>query len=190
MILSDRSIRQRLQCGAIFIEPFDADSLQPASYDLRLDNAFLVFDAAQTDSIDVRRAVSDVMRRIHIAEDEAFVLHPGQFALANTREIVGVDDRHVGWLEGKSSLGRLGLVIHATAGFLDPGNRLRMTLELCNLGPLPIKLYPGTKIAQIAFGELDTACERPYGSEGLNSKYHGDLSVRESQMFRNDHSET
>ncbi|MHB1296244.1 MAG: dCTP deaminase [Anaerolineae bacterium] len=185
MILSDRSIRERLQSGAIIIEPFDAASLQPASYDLRLDNEFLVFDAAQVACIDVRKPVSEMMRRIHVDEDEAFVLHPGQFALANTREVVGVDDRHVGWLEGKSSLGRLGLVIHATAGFLDPGNRLRMTLELANLGPLPIKLYPGTKVAQIAFGELDTACERPYGSEGLNSKYYGDLGARESQMFRN-----
>lgn len=143
MILCDRSIRERLQRGAVIIEPFDDASLQPTSYDLKLDSEFLMFDAVQVACIDVREPAGDMMRRIRVGEDEAFVLHPGQFALANTREVVGVDACHVGWLEGKSSLGRLGLVIHATAGFLDLGNHLRMTLELANLGPLPIKLASG-----------------------------------------------
>ena len=185
MILCDRTIKQRIKEGKIFIDPYDPGSLQPASCDLRMDRKFLLFDTAQQDCIDVKKPTENLMREIEIADSEPFILHPGEFALANTYEIVGVDAQHVGWLEGKSSLGRLGLVIHATAGFLDPGNKLRMTLELSNLGKLPIKLYYKMKIAQIAFGQLDSPCERPYGSEGLGSKYFGDTSVKASQMHKN-----
>lgn len=185
MILSDRSIKERLDVGKIYIDPYNADYLQPASYDLCIDKNFLVFDPTQQDCIDVRKPIDKVMRQIIIKEDEPFILHPGDFALANTYETVGVDNQHVGWLEGKSSLGRLGLIIHATAGFLDPGNKLRMTLELSNLGPLPIKLYYRMKIAQIAFGTLDSPCERPYGSKELGSKYFGDTRVKGSLMFQN-----
>ena len=118
-------------------------------------------------------------------EKSGYVLKPGQFILANVVEITGVDSRHVGRLEGKSSLARMGLIIHATAGFLDPGNKLRLTLEIANLSPLPIRIYAGMKIAQLAFEQLDQHCERPYGSSGLNSKYKGDLTVQASKMWKN-----
>ncbi|MBU0648383.1 dCTP deaminase [Patescibacteria group bacterium] len=187
MILCDQSIRERIKNGQIFIDPYTEEFLQPASYDLRMDKNFMIFDRTQHESIDVRRPVKNLMQQVTIVEDEPFILHPGTFALANTLEVVGVDNQHVGWLEGKSSLGRLGLVIHATAGFLDPGNKLRMTLELSNLGSLPIKLYYKMKIAQIAFGQLDQPCQRPYGSKELKSKYFGDMSVKASLMHENFH---
>lgn len=185
MILCDKTIKQRLAAGNISIEPYDEKLLQPASYDLRIDRKFLLFDTTQQECIDVKKPIENIMREVTIKDDEPFILHPGEFALANTYEIVGVDAGHVGWLEGKSSLGRIGLVIHATAGFLDPGNKLRMTLELSNLGRLPIKLYYKMKIAQIAFGQLDAPCEVPYGSPKLNSKYFGDTEVKASQMHKN-----
>ncbi|HPN67275.1 MAG TPA: dCTP deaminase [bacterium] len=185
MILCDQTIRQKIAEGKISIEPYEDSMLQPASYDLRIDRKFLTFDITQQECIDVKKPAANLMREIIINDDEAFILHPGDFALANTFEIVGVDNQHVGWLEGKSSLGRLGLVIHATAGFLDPGNKLRMTLELSNLGRLPIKLYYKMKIAQMAFGELDAPCAVPYGSPQLNSKYFGDTEVKASQMYKN-----
>jgi dCTP deaminase len=185
MILCDRTIKQKISEGKISIEPYEEKFLQPASYDLRIDRKFLLFDVAQQVCIDVKKPTANIMREVQITDDEPFILHPGDFALANTFEIVGVDREHVGWLEGKSSLGRLGLVIHATAGFLDPGNKLRMTLELSNLGRLPIKLYYKMKIAQIAFGQLDAPCEVPYGSPQLNSKYFGDTEVKASQMHKN-----
>jgi len=185
MILCDRSIKRKISEGKIYIDPYDPNLVQPASVDLHLDKNFLIFDPTQHESIDVRKPADDIMKRIIIRDDESFILHPGHFALGNILEVVGVDNQHVGWLEGKSSLGRLGLIIHATAGFLDPGNKLRLTLELSNLGPLPIKLYYKMKIAQIAFGEMDDICERPYGTQGLNSKYYGDTEVKGSQMYRN-----
>jgi len=185
MILCDRTIKRKVAEGNIYIDPYDHQAVQPASVDLRLDKNFLIFDPTQHDCIDVRKPADDLMKRIIIRDDEPFILHPRHFALGNILEVVGVDHKHVGWLEGKSSLGRLGLIIHATAGFLDPGNKLRLTLELSNLGPLPIKLYYKMKIAQIAFGELDDVCERPYGSPELNSKYYGDTEVKGSQMYRN-----
>jgi dCTP deaminase len=185
MILCDKTIKRKLASGNISIEPYDEKQLQPASYDLLMDKKFLLFDSTQQDCIDVKKPIENIMRQVIIGDNEAFILHPGEFALANTFEIVGVDAGHVGWLEGKSSLGRIGLVIHATAGFLDPGNKLRMTLELSNLGKLPIKLYYKMKIAQIAFGELDSPCEVPYGSPQLNSKYFGDTEVKASQMHKN-----
>jgi dCTP deaminase len=183
MMLCDRTIRKKLQEGAISIEPFSEEFLQPASYDLRLDKYFLLFDSTQHVCIDVKQPVTNLMREVTISEDEPFILHPGEFALANTYEIVGVDDAHIARLEGKSSLGRLGLIIHATAGFLDPGNKLRMTLELSNLGPLPIKLYYLMKIAQIAFSPLDERCETPYSSK--RNKYYGDTKVQASLMHKN-----
>ncbi|MFH1546991.1 MAG: dCTP deaminase [bacterium] len=185
MILCDTSIARKIKTGEITISPFRKSQLQPASYDLTLDNEFLLFDKNQEVCIDVRKPVKNNMKRIKIKKDEPFILHPGEFALANVYEITGVNDKHVGWLMGKSSLGRLGLIIHATAGFLDPGNKLRLTLELSNVGSLPIKLYYEMKIAQIAFGEMDDVCKRPYGSKELNSKYFGDKKVKESQMYRN-----
>lgn len=185
MILSDKSIKSKIKSGEISIEPFDEAKVQPASYDLTLGNKFLLFDINNHVVIDVKKPVSNLMREVVVDDGGYFVLHPSEFLLANVAEITGVDGKHVGRLEGKSSLARLGIIIHTTAGFLDPGNRLRMTLEIVNLGPLPVKLYPGMKIAQMAFELLDQECEKPYGSDGLNSKYLGDMEVRESQMHKN-----
>lgn len=183
MILSDKGIKQKIKTGDIYIDPFNLDFLQPASYDLHLDKNIMIFK--EKDLIDIKKPTSQLMEKIVLKEEEGFILKPGQFILANVKEITGVDDKHVGRLEGKSSLARLGLIIHATAGFLDPGNKLRLTLEIANLSSIPIKIYEGMKIAQIAFEELDQPCEKPYGSEGLNSKYLGDMEVKESQMFKN-----
>ena len=185
MILSDKSIKEKLQTGEISIEPFSEEFVQPASYDLHLDRNILTFDTEKHSIIDVKEPVEDLMVKIEMDEKSGYVLKPGQFILANVTEITGVDSRHVGRLEGKSSLARMGLIIHATAGFLDPGNKLRLTLEIANLSPLPIRIYAGMKIAQLAFEQLDQHCERPYGSSGLNSKYKGDLTVQASKMWKN-----
>jgi len=185
MILSDKTIKKMMKNGQIKIEPFSEEFLQPASYDLHLDNNFLVFNKESIAVIDVKKRPEKLMREIEVNEEEGFIIHPGEFVLANVKEITGVDSSHVGRLEGKSSLGRLGLIVHATAGFLDPGNELRLTLELANVSPIPIKIYPGMKIAQIAFEALDSECNRPYGSKELNSKYSGDLKVKGSEMWKN-----
>lgn len=185
MILSDRSIKSKLESGEISIEPFSLEFLQPASYDLHLDKNILAFDIEKHSLIDIRKPVEDLMIRYDIDDIEGYIVNPGDFLLANVSEITGVDSKHVGRLEGKSSLARMGLIIHATAGFLDPGNKLRLTLEIANLSPLPIKIYAGMKIAQIAFEELDTNCDRPYGSSALNSKYKGDMTVQASKMWKN-----
>lgn len=184
MILSDKSIKEKLKAGEISISPFSQDSLQPASYDLHLDENIMYFNTDGNNVIDVRKPIDDLMIKTQI-DDSGFVIEPHQLVLANVVEITGVDSKHVGRLEGKSSLARIGLIIHATAGFLDPGNKLRLTLEMVNLSPLPIRIYAGMKIAQIAFEELDTPCERPYGSKSLNSKYVGDLTVQASKMWKN-----
>jgi dCTP deaminase len=185
MILSDKTIKRKIKSGEIVIEPFSEEFLQPASYDLHLDTHFLVFNKENIAVVDIKDKPEGLMREIEVTEKEGFIIHPGEFVLANVKEITGVDEGHVGRLEGKSSLGRLGLIVHATAGFLDPGNELRLTLELANVSPLPIRIYPGIKIAQIAFEILDKECERPYGSKGLNSKYSGDLKVKGSEMWKN-----
>lgn len=185
MILADKSIKSKLESGEISIEPFSTEFLQPASYDLHLDKNILVFDIVNNHLIDIKQPVDDLMIKYEINDTEGYVINPGDFVLANVTEITGVDNRHVGRLEGKSSLARMGLIIHATAGFLDPGNKLRLTLEIANLSPLPIRIYAGMKIAQIAFEELDTQCERPYGSSVLNSKYKGDMTVQASKMWKN-----
>jgi dCTP deaminase len=184
MILADRSIKEKLLNGEISIEPFSDEFVQPASYDLHLDKNILTYDTDKHEVIDVKKPVEDLMLKTEIDEN-GYILKPGQFVLANVVEVTGVDSKHVGRLEGKSSLARMGLIIHATAGFLDPGNKLRLTLEIVNLSPLPIRIYAGMKIAQLAFEELTTNCERPYGSSGLNSKYKGDMTVQASKMWRN-----
>lgn len=184
MILSDKGIKAAIKSGAIILDPFNEEDLQPASYDLHLDKNVLVFDRNNLSCIDPKNKVDNMMKPIEIPES-GFIIHPGEFILSNLVEITGVDNQHVGRLEGKSSLARLGLIIHTTSGFLDPGNSLRMTLEIANLSPLPIKLYAGMKIAQMAFEKLDQPCEKPYGSDGLNSKYKGDMSVQGSLMYKN-----
>lgn len=185
MILSDRDILEEKRKGEIVIRPFKREYVQPASVDLHLDRHFLVFDTTNQFVIDPKDPATDLMKPVEIGPKRPFILHPGEFALGLVYEETGVSDRLVGRLEGKSSLGRLGLIIHTTAGYLDPGNSLKLTLELYNAGRLPIKLYYRMPIGQIAFEYLSSPCERPYGSEGLNSKYKGDMRPVASKMHLN-----
>lgn len=185
MILSDRDIKGYIEEGKITISPFSPERVQPASVDLLLDNTFLLFDIVNQHVIDVREPTEGLMRRIDVEDGVPFILHPGEFALGATYEEVGVADDVVGRLEGKSSLGRLGIIIHATAGYLDPGNRLKLTLELSNIGSLPVKLYPKMPIAQMSFSPLSSPCEKPYGSAALGSKYFGAQEPQASQMWKN-----
>lgn len=186
MILSDRDIIKEIRSGGgIIIRPFHRKYIQPASVDLHLDRHFLVFNTVENFVIDVKDPAENLMAPVEISEKKPFILHPGEFALGLLYEETGVSDRFVGRLEGKSSLGRLGLIIHTTAGYLDPGNSLKMTLELFNAGRLPIKLYYKMPIAQMAFEQLSSPCERPYGSEGLNSKYYKDTKPVASKMHQN-----
>ncbi len=185
MILSDRDIRRALKAGQISIIPYDEHNLQPASIDLHLDKHFLVFDTRKNSVIDPKKPIDALMREVEINEDEPFVLHPGEFALGLILEETGVGDDFVGRLEGKSSVGRLGVLIHVTTGFLDPGNKLKMTLELHNTSELPILLYYKMPIAQIAFEKISSKAENPYGSKSLTSKYSGDTKPVASQMYKN-----
>jgi dCTP deaminase len=184
MVLSDIGIRKAIKSKEIVIDPFEEENLQPASYDLHLGRMLLLFDRGNNSLIDIQKPMENLMVE-HEMEDDGYILHPKEFILANINEITGVNDEHVGFLHGKSSLARIGLLIHATAGLLDPGNELRLTLEMYNLSPLPIKLYPDMKIGQITFEKIDAKCQRPYGSKGLNSKYKGDMSVQGSKMYQN-----
>ena len=186
MILSDRDIKKALKDGKILVEPIFENAMQPASVDLHLDKNFLVFNRKNHTCIDTRKPVADLMEKVIIDEkDGFFVIHPGEFVLANVFETTGVSRDMVGRLEGKSSLGRIGLIIHATAGFLDPGNCLKMTLELSNVGSLPIKLYYKMPIAQMAFEPLSSPAEVPYGDKTRRSKYFGDMDVKGSFVHEN-----
>jgi dCTP deaminase len=189
MFLSDRDIKQALAAGEVIIKDFDPDRLQPASYDVLLGNEFMLFDKHTMNVIDPKKPTDSHMRRITIPDGEAFVLHPGEFALAVTRDYFGVGPQYCCHIMGKSSLARLGLIIHTTAGFVDPGNELNATLELFNTNSLPVKLYPGMKIAQIAFCQLVTPAERPYGHKALGSKYHKATGIQSSEMWKNFKSE-
>ncbi len=185
MILSDRDIVKALRKGEITIKPFNRKHVQPASVDVHLDRHFLVFDTTHNFVIDPKAPTEGLMKPLTITPNEPFILHPGEFALGLIYEETGVSDRYACRLEGKSSLGRLGLIIHTTAGFLDPGNSLKLTLELFNAGRLPIKLHYKMAIGQVAFEELSSPCEKPYGSKGLNSKYYGDTKPVASKMYLN-----
>lgn len=185
MILSDRDIVKEIKKGEITLKPFKQEYVQPASVDLHLDKHFLVFDTTKNFVIDPKSPAKNLMKSVEIKKDESFILHPNEFALGLIYEETGVSNRLVGRLEGKSSLGRLGLIIHTTAGYLDPGNSLKMTLELYNAGKLPIKLYYKMPIGQMAFEYLSSPCDRPYGSKGLNSKYLGDKKPEASKMHLN-----
>jgi dCTP deaminase len=185
MQLSDIDIQQALEVQDIFIEQYDPQRLQPASYDVLLGSDFLVFDNHKIQCIDPKESVSEYMTKVSIAEDDFFIIHPGEFVLGATWEKVGVNAKYACQVMGKSSLARLGLIIHTTAGFIDPGNNLRITLEFVNTNTIPIKLYPKMKIAQVAFYELKTPAQKPYGSAGLNSKYLNAESVQASEMHKN-----
>lgn len=185
MFLSDQDILAALKAGEIFIDDFDPKRLQPASYDVLLGNRFLLFDRHQLDVIDPRSPVETAMREVVVPDDGHFVLHPSEFALAVTKDYFGVGAGHCCHIMGKSSLARLGLIIHTTAGFVDPGNQLTATLELFNTNSVPVRLYPGMKIAQIAFCQLKTPASKPYGHPDLGSKYFQARTIQGSQMWQN-----
>ena len=185
MILSDRSIREQLQAGRIVIDPLDADNIQPSSVDLRLDRYFRVFRNHTMRVIDVKEDQEELTELVEISDDDGFILHPGEFVLGSTAERVALPDDLVARLEGKSSLGRLGLLIHSTAGFVDAGWDGYLTLELSNVANLPITLYPGMKIGQISFLQMTTPADIPYGSSQVGSKYQGQRGPTPSRYFEN-----
>ncbi|HCV36534.1 MAG: dCTP deaminase [Acidimicrobiales bacterium] len=185
MILSDRSIREAVAASRIVIEPYDDSCVQPSSVDLHLDHRFLVFRNHTRGLIDVRQDLSDLTEMVEGSDDDPFILHPGEFVLGSTSERVAVPDDLVARLEGKSSLGRLGLLIHSTAGYVDAGWDGQLTLELSNVASLPITLYPGMKIGQISFMQMTTVADRPYGDSELGSKYRGQEGPRASRYWEN-----
>jgi dCTP deaminase len=183
-VLSDRDIRAALEAGTIKIEPYDPEDIQPSSVDLHLDRSFRVFRNNRYPYIDVRAPQPDLTELLTVADDEPFVLHPGEFVLGQTLEWVELPNDIVARLEGRSSLGRLGLLIHSTAGYVDPGWKGNLTLELSNVANLPIALYAGMGIGQISFFAMSGPVERPYGSAGLGSKYQGQTTPTASESFR------
>ncbi len=183
-VLSDRDIRTAVEAGRVRIDPYDADCLQPSSVDLHLDREFRVFRNNRYAFIDVREPQPDLTELVSISDAEPFILHPGEFVLGQTLEWVELPDDLVARLEGKSSLGRLGLLIHSTAGYVDPGWKGTLTLELSNVANLPIALYFGMKIGQISFFAMSSPVERPYGSKELGSKYQGQSTPTASASYR------
>jgi dCTP deaminase len=173
MVLSDRTIRAEIEAGRIEIDPFDPSMIQPSSIDVRADNKFRVFHNARYPYIDVRQPQEDLTELVEVEEERPFILHPGEFVLGQTLERVRLPDDLVGRLEGKSSVGRLGLLIHSTAGFIDAGFEGNLTLELSNVANLPITIYQGMPIGQISFMRMDGPVEHPYGSGEARSKYQG-----------------
>ena len=185
MVLSDRTISRLLGEGRIGIDPYDESLLQPSSVDVRVDRYFRVFHNARYPFIDVREPQDDLTELVEIEEDTPFILHPGEFVLGSTQERVRLPDDLVARLEGKSSLGRLGLLIHSTAGFVDAGWDGHLTLELSNVANLPITLYPGMKIGQISFLRMTTPADTPYGSKEAGSKYQGQRGPTPSRYSEN-----
>lgn len=173
MILSDTDIRKELDSGRVVVDPLDEDAIQPASIDVRVGNTFRVFANHRRSLIDVRQPMEDLTEPVQASEDNPFILHPGEFVLGSTLEVIELPDDLVGRVEGKSSLGRLGLLIHSTAGFVDAGFQGHLTLELSNVANLPIAIYPGMRIGQLCLFRMTSPAERPYGSPGLGSKYQG-----------------
>ena len=173
MLLSDRDIQAEIAAGRVQLEPFDIGMVQPSSVDVRLDRYFRVFENHRYPHIDPAQEQPDLTRMVEPDGDEPFILHPGEFALASTYEVVSLPDDVAGRLEGKSSLGRLGLLTHSTAGFIDPGFSGHVTLELSNVATLPIKLWPGMKIGQLCLFRLSSPAEHPYGSAKYGSRYQG-----------------
>ena len=180
-VLSDGTIQRLVEDGRIRIDPWDPELVQPASVDLRLGDSFRVFHNHRASAIDLRRPPENLTEEVVVPSEESFVIHPGEFCLGRTLEWVELPDDIVSRIEGKSSLGRLGLIVHATAGFCDPGWKGTLTLELNNLTRVPIKLYPGLLIAQLSFMMLDQAARRPCGSPELGSHYQGQRAATESR---------
>ena len=190
MLLSDRDIRSEIQSGRVAVEPFDEAMIQPSSVDVRLDKFFRVFENHKYSVIDPSIEQAELTREVIAEDDEAFILHPGEFVLASTYEIITLPDDIAGRLEGKSSLGRLGLLTHSTAGFIDPGFSGHITLELSNVANLPVKLYPGMKIGQLCLIKLSSPAEHPYGSAQYLNRYQGQRGPTASRSFMNFHRST
>ena len=185
MILSDRSIREAMTAKRIIIDPFDEACLQPSSIDVKVSNLFRVFRNHTTALIDVKKDLTDLTELVEMKGDEPFVLHPGEFVLGSTLERVAISNDLVARVEGKSSLGRLGLLIHSTAGFIDAGFDGHITLELSNVANLPITIYPSMKIGQVSFMTMTTPADKPYGSGARGSKYQGQRGPTPSRYFEN-----
>jgi dCTP deaminase len=182
MIFSDRTIHEAIDAGRVSIDPFDPDLVQPSSVDVRCDHRFRVFENHRYPIIDPKEPQADLTTEVEASQEVPFILHPGEFVLGTTLETIRLGDDVVARLEGKSSLGRLGLLIHSTAGFIDPGFRGQVTLELSNVANLPIAIYPEMKIGQISFYQMTTPADHPYGSASLGSKYQGQSGPTASRM--------
>lgn len=185
MLLSDRDISSAIESGRLQIDPFDPDLIQPSSIDVRIDNLFRVFNNSKYTHIDPKEEMPDLTTEVAVPEGEPFVLHPGEFVLAATLEHFTLPDDLAGRLEGKSSLGRLGLLTHSTAGFIDPGFSGHITLELSNVANLPITLWPGMKVGQLALFKMSSPAQTPYGSSKLGSKYQDQRGPTPSKAYLN-----
>jgi dCTP deaminase len=185
MVLSDLTIKEEVAAGRLVFDPYDESLVQPSSVDMRVDSAFRVFNNSRHPYIDVRKQMDDLTTLVRVEEGEPFVLHPGEFVLGQTLERVQLPNDLVARLEGKSSLGRLGLVIHSTAGFVDPGFEGNLTLELSNLANLPITIYEGMPIGQISFMRMDRPVEHAYGRSEAGSKYQGQTEPTASRYYLN-----
>jgi dCTP deaminase len=190
VLLSDRDIRAQINEKRVGVEPFEEAMIQPSSVDVRLDKFFRVFENHKYEVIDPALEQPELTREIIAEDGEAFILHPGEFVLASTYEVITLPDDIAGRLEGKSSLGRLGLLTHSTAGFIDPGFSGHITLELSNVANLPVKLYPGMKIGQLCLIKLSSAAEHPYGSAQYLNRYQGQRGPTPSRSFMNFHRST
>jgi len=187
VLLSDRDITAELDAGRVALEPLDRAMIQPSSIDVRLDRFFRVFENHRYPHIDPAEDQPELTRQVEPVGEEPFILHPGEFVLGSTYEVVTLPDDVAARLEGKSSLGRLGLLTHSTAGFIDPGFSGHVTLELANVANLPIKLWPGMKIGQLCFFRLSSPAEHPYGSAKYGSRYQGQRGPTQSRSFQNFH---
>ncbi|KGN40259.1 dCTP deaminase [Knoellia aerolata] len=187
MLLSDKDIKAEVDAGRVVLDPWDPEMIQPSSIDVRLDRYFRLFDNHKYPYIDPREDQPDLTRLVEVEPDEAFILHPGEFVLGSIYETVTLPDDVAARVEGKSSLGRLGLLTHATAGFVDPGFSGHVTLELSNVATLPIKLWPGMKVGQLCFFRLSSPVDNPYGSTAYGSHYQGQRGPTASRSFKNFH---
>jgi len=187
VLLSDRDIKAEISAGRVKVEPFDGAMIQPSSVDVRLDRFFRVFENHKYSVIDPSIEQPELTREVAVEANEEFILHPGEFVLASTYEIITLPDDIAGRLEGKSSLGRLGLLTHSTAGFIDPGFSGHITLELSNVANLPVKLFPGMKIGQLCLIKLSSPAENPYGSALYGSRYQGQRGPTASKSWLNFH---
>jgi dCTP deaminase len=185
VVLSDRTIRAEIEAGRIAIDPFEPEMVQPSSVDVRVDRSFRVFHNNRYPFIDVRQPMEDLTELVVVEDGRPFILHPGEFVLGQTLERVTLPDDLVARLEGKSSLGRLGLLIHSTAGFVDSGFSGNLTLELSNVANLPITIYEGMPIGQLSFMRMDGPVERPYGSRETQNKYQGQTEPTPSRFYLN-----